>query len=1183
MKGLLLNRYHIKRKIGEGGMGEVFLARDTYWGDITVAIKTIKNRVMKNRSMDMLLRFKKEYEIMTLLYHPNLVRVRTLEYDSREDNYYIVMEYIEGRTLKEYLDKGELSVPEAVDIMVPLLRAVEFIHSRNIIYRDIKPHNIIMSRDGLKLTDFGLSNLYSSEDRIVRGTLNYLAPEITRNRYDFRADIYSLGVLFCEMLTGKIIINSDRVSDFISALGDEKIYEGFRDKALEAVGDPEIMDIVCKMTSFCVDKRYDSCMQIITDINRATGRKYSYETRETMQAYICHSGFINRKREFRVLRDRVLKPSENGRFLLLTGNTGFGKRRLLYEFKKYCQMNEAEFYDSDCLQTVRSPYYPVGQIISQMLFRSDPSLLKTWGRYLAMIIPHNRMLEEFYLQREDRYNKDTLHYGITNFILDYSEKSRLPVILSINNLQWCDENSLEIIEGLISTARNRKENCRIQVFGCMAEDESSDINLFINRLSAGGLLSKLALKEFTSDDIGEYIAGVFGKNSLSPSIQKSMPKIKNAVNGNPLILREFLGKLVNDGYIQRKDSKWVLTRDIDEIDLPEKVSEIISIRISSLSLDEGENTMLSMLALIEIGMDIDDISRLGRGFFSKNTAVFLEKLEKHEIVTPYRKENRILFAVTHRLIRDVVKKGISDEAGLHARIAKKFEAMFKTRIEDFYEILAMHYMKAGKRARALNYILRSGVKAFRRHDNAAALGWFDKGLAMRGKRYENAIILLMLRKASVLYFTGRTQEAEELARDALMRSEALGSEELGIESKMIIATVKSRYGEIKESIRLLEEGLKYYEPRGMKSKIVSAYATLGMNYHFLSDSQKALEYFRKQRDICLDSGNMTGYAIALGNIGNVYIKENMLQEAVEAHLKSGDIYRNEGDKRGLAVAYGNLGIAYFRMGDYSRALDTYALQREACSEIGNNLGYSYCLINSANVYSAMGEYDEALDCYGKSRAILARIGDQRGYGISLLNSAGIKLRQRDFISCLHHLKEAIGVLKQIEYKHGYLEALYIGAQVSMITGEIHEALDYIKRGIEISVDLGHEATAAKFCCAEAWLCFPADKKRSLASCNNAFSLAEECSLENIQKLSRILHIKILNPHQDDSVRELDNIARGSDSSGVKICAYYELYILTHDRNYQKKVHDLVIDLPGYENIVCISDVIDEIRANAIFG
>ena len=197
-------RYRIQRKLGAGGMADVYLAEDQELGR-RVAIKILNSR--HGNDDQFIERFRREAKNAAALNHPNIVSI----YDrgEAEDTYYIAMEFLDGRTLKELIiGRGAAPINVAIEYARQILSALRFAHRHGIVHRDIKPHNVLVDGEGrVKVTDFGIARAGTSqmtETGSIVGTAQYLSPEQARGgEVDPRSDLYSLGVVLYELLTGK--------------------------------------------------------------------------------------------------------------------------------------------------------------------------------------------------------------------------------------------------------------------------------------------------------------------------------------------------------------------------------------------------------------------------------------------------------------------------------------------------------------------------------------------------------------------------------------------------------------------------------------------------------------------------------------------------------------------------------------------------------------------------------------------------------------------------------------------------------------------------------------------------------------------------------------------------------------------------------------------------------------------
>ena len=282
-KGQKINdRYEIIRSIGEGGMANVYLAYDVIL-DRKVAVKVLRGDLAEDEKF--VRRFQREAIAASSLNHPNIVEV----YDVGEDDgkYYIVMEYVDGKTLKSLIKKrGALTLPEVVDIMLQLTSAIAHAHESYIIHRDIKPQNVIILEDGrVKVMDFGIAAQLNSNDltqtNSVMGTVYYLPPEQANgSAATIKSDIYSLGILMYELVTGRVPFKGDSPVEVAIKQMKEKI-----PSIVEQ--DPDmpqsIENIILRACAKNPKNRYESALVMHEDLETALDKDRFNEARNVYE------------------------------------------------------------------------------------------------------------------------------------------------------------------------------------------------------------------------------------------------------------------------------------------------------------------------------------------------------------------------------------------------------------------------------------------------------------------------------------------------------------------------------------------------------------------------------------------------------------------------------------------------------------------------------------------------------------------------------------------------------------------------------------------------------------------------------------------------------------------------------------------------------------------------------------
>ncbi len=263
---IIAERYEILGKIGTGGMADVYKATDHKLNRF-VAVKVLKPEFREDTTF--IRKFRSEAQAAAGLTHPNIVNV----FDVGDDGgvYYIVMELIEGITLKEYISKkGKLSIKEATSIAIQVSMGLEAAHNHGIVHRDVKPQNIIISTDGkVKVTDFGIARAASSNtiSSNVMGSVHYSSPEQVRGGYsDEKSDIYSLGITLYEMVTGRVPFDGDTTV----AIAIKHLQEEMVPPSVYTPGLPYSLEqIILKCTQKSVDRRYSRMEDVIADLKHS--------------------------------------------------------------------------------------------------------------------------------------------------------------------------------------------------------------------------------------------------------------------------------------------------------------------------------------------------------------------------------------------------------------------------------------------------------------------------------------------------------------------------------------------------------------------------------------------------------------------------------------------------------------------------------------------------------------------------------------------------------------------------------------------------------------------------------------------------------------------------------------------------------------------------------------------------
>jgi len=265
MIGTIIGNYKITSKIGEGGMGNVFLAEHQKLNR-KVAIKNLHDVLIKNEEIRK--RFQNEAEAMAKLQHENIVNL--LDFEENENGLFLIMEYVDGAPLDELLKANSIPADQSMEIIKSVLEGLKYAHKKNIIHRDIKPSNILISGEDMspKILDFGIAKMLGVDNSMTKtgtqmGTVYFMSPEqVTGKKVDQRSDIYAVGVTLFQLINGSNpYANITTEYEVFNKIVNEELPD------LSSKGIPAgVTEIIAKSTSKNIEDRYQSCQEMIDDI-----------------------------------------------------------------------------------------------------------------------------------------------------------------------------------------------------------------------------------------------------------------------------------------------------------------------------------------------------------------------------------------------------------------------------------------------------------------------------------------------------------------------------------------------------------------------------------------------------------------------------------------------------------------------------------------------------------------------------------------------------------------------------------------------------------------------------------------------------------------------------------------------------------------------------------------------------
>ncbi len=1037
MKDLISNRYRITDKLGQGGMGIVYLVEDSLKDNMLFALKTIRQDVLSKMKEIGIKSFKNEYEMMTRLKHPNLAQV--YEFGNDSDNYFIVMEYLEGILLSEYLmtdfDKNRIN-----DILVQILRALEYIHSRNIMYRDIKPGNIMVDGTSVKLMDFGLAGFELKGESKVKGTMQYFSPEAINKKVGYSMDIFSLGLVYFEMLTGEMFFSTspEDFSGIINMLYKRDKYMAFMKKRLNLVKDTDTRNIVRRMIEYSPKDRYQACSEVISDINQCSGRNYEFETSETKESYVLGNAFADRKDEFRELKTQLAKADDQ-HFFVYNGNVGVGKTRLFIEFKKYCRLGDILFFDSSCMEGEIREYHYFGDILLQMMTYSSDELLGRAGPYLKLMLPDSDRLSRFrppQIMDNPMMLKEITIQNIIDYIIEFYGEIQKRFVIYFNDLQWIDDGSAVLLEALLSRL-NINSGINICIYANINEEKIKSRVVRSMLENAGIRIHDLG--PLDGEGISEYIENVFGSRFIDRSISESVQFIKEKVGGNPLFLEELIKSLIESNVIIKDNRYWKLLKPAEGIEIPRNLLDTVRTRVKRILKDRNREHILHILALLRVDLPIETLIGMIRKICGIEPAKALIELERMEILQQHSVENYFYYSFTSSIIKDIVNRSVKERKSINLDIARNMEAMIGDS-GQYNEEIAYHYIEAEVNDRALFFCRKCADNARKDYFHEKAVKYYDIMLYSLNLSIIDERLEIMLCKARSLEVLGRWDEALSVLDDCRKHASDAGKQIILAQINSLSGRIYLQKGEINKAKKAFDLSLEISENTGNKALIAESYDNLGSYFYNQSLMDEAMKYHSKNRDYFLRAGDRSGYLRALNNIGNIHFARSNYTEAIECFKKCQYIALELHDKKSIGNAVGNQGNVYYNQGNFAKAFECYEIDRDLSEEIGDKRGTGIACGNLGSACSSLGDYAKALHYYNIYKKISEELGDKKGTGAASGNLGSIYYFQGKTSKALSCFKEYKRISEEINDQDGIKNAALNIGNIYYYQGRLKKAL-----------------------------------------------------------------------------------------------------------------------------------------------
>lgn len=979
-------RYILQEKLGSGGMGEVYTAKDRLTGE-TIALKRVlitPEKMLDDGETNFLTALAVEFRTLAGLRHPNIVRVMDYGFTFEEGKAqpYFTMEYLPGA---KPLTSAAADQPLEIQVrwLNEMLMALAYLHRRGVVHRDLKPDNVLVDSSGLvKVLDFGLAlgtaekaNAHQHEG--MAGTIGYMAPELFAGETaTVRSDLYAVGILIYEVLTGKYPFNQKSVTDLLNDIMNAN-------PDLSGLNHPLDMLLVRLLAKNPLE-RQTSADELIRELCAATNQPLPPESLAVRESFLQASRFVGRIPEIGQLKsalDTLFVPAEGqqAQIYLIGGESGVGKSRLLDELRTNALVKGAMVLRGQGIAEGGLPFQLWRDIARELALNTVLSDLE--ASILKEIVPDIATLLFREVEDAPQLPGGLGQQRLTLTLVDLLKRQIQPIVLLLEDLQWAGD--LASLKQIVTV---RQQFTHLLIIGTYRDDERPNLAAEFPGVHTIKLhrLDETAIVELTESMIGE--AG---------TQQEVLNLLKRETEGNAFFIVETVRALAEDAGTLNNIGNRTLPQQV----FAGGVGQIIRRRLSRVP--DFARPLLQKMAVAGRWLDLK-IMRAASSRSTEDVNIFLTTCADAGVLEIV--EGRWRFA--HDKLRETLLHDLSEteRKELHRTIAIAIETVYPDD-ENYYEILLEHWRVVDDTAKALQYFVPAVshlVDIRADFDRAVLLADYGMTLVDKTDRHYPALLNLL---GKVRWQTNDYPSALQSVEQARQIAEQIGDQQGRADSLRIQGQVLTDQGDFSLANDYFRQSLSICRELADRQGIAENLLTLGIVAYNQGNSPLANDYYQQSMALYHELGNPVGIAYNLGNLGNVAESQGDFAAARDYAKQALTIFQAIGNRRNGAVCLANLGILAYQQRDYAAASDYIQQSLVMSHETGyrlltafalNTLGFIELalgnLMNSESLFHEsliMADDIDALPPLLKTLVGLARLRLQTGAGSFAAELSGL--------------------------------------------------------------------------------------------------------------------------------------------------------------------------------------------------
>jgi eukaryotic-like serine/threonine-protein kinase len=941
MEKLIDGRYRIESVIGKGGMGVVYVVYDRLTMQ-KVALKQVNVEGLAGTDGDttsLRVRLVTEFQIMASLHHPFVMEV--FDYGLHGEPYF-TMPYLEDA--ESILDATEnMSFMEKINQIIDLLQALQYLHRRGVIHRDLKPNNILINNEGvLQLLDFGLAVKEHKSDEMV-GTIAYMSPEaLAGETISEQSDLFSVGVLAYELLTRHHPFHDKQLYVIVrNILENQPDYSALAEH-------PMLCDVLEKLLEKHVTHRYQTADEVIIDLCQAFEIPLPSENQAIRDSFLKAAQFVGRKAEMRLLKDALYEASdESGSAWLIGGESGIGKTRLLDEIRVNALVKGALVLRGTAMEGGGLPMQLWRDILRRMAL--VPDLTDQEASVFKHVIPEIDQLLERSITAADPLGAEDSRQRLAATILSVLRRQKRPVLLLLEDIHWGLE-SIDLLKRLV----NMINVTPILLVASYRTDEYPELPELLP------IENQMILERLSPEAIAELSLSMLGEAGSNDEL---VGLITRETEGNTFFIIEGIRSLAEQaGRLSA----------IGQDDLPDEITawgmqDIIRKRLGRVPL--RYRGLLRLIALGGRKIDVGVLHHLAE-LYMVRPQDWLTDLANLAILET--RDNDWQFA--HDKLRKQLLADITDidKRAFHQQIAEAIEFVHLGDL-NYAPILQQHWFEAGNPLKERFYAATAAAQTLAVGDYIKARELFTRVLLLTPEEDVAQKSTVLVTLATICSQLSDFDAANEYANQAIEVAEVSNRVESAIQAYCIQAAVAENRANFEDGVQLLQQALDRFgglDNPSLKVQVLTALATVLVRLDNLDTAETHLDQVADHMESLNDRILKAEYQLARGILeqqkGNITVAEMNIYDSLI-------IFESVGNYGQTARTRAELGRIAFIGERYAIAISHLELALQTYRELGDKLSSADCLTNLGKIYLKLDETETAREYFEEAIVISTEI------------------------------------------------------------------------------------------------------------------------------------------------------------------------------------------------------------------